>query len=337
MVKTWLAKHWWVLAALPVALFVFSFTIGRYPMQLDEFFETIWFHFVDPTQIADPRTETVLFNIRIPRVLTVVVVGAGLAVAGASYQGMFHNPLVSPDILGASAGAAFGAGLGILTNQSVLGIQILAFIGSLLAVFLATQTNRLMNYDPILALVLGGLLIKTLFDAGLSSIKFLADPDNQLPSITFWLIGTFSDTKARNFVEVLVPFAVALAILFFNRRKLNVLAFGEDEARALGVNTRAVRIQVIVACTMITASSVSVAGQIGWIGLIVPHLGRAITGPNYLKLLPLCAILGASFLLVCDNLCRNVLAVELPIGILTSLLGVPFFLIIFKQRSKGWA
>lgn len=330
-------SFWPILIAIPIILFFVSFTLGKYDMNLKELISTMYYHFVDPSKIIDEKMETVLFNIRIPRVIVVLMVGAGLSIAGASYQGMFKNPLVSPDILGASAGAGFGASIALLMSQSMATVQICSFCGGILAVVMATQVNKVMKYDPILALVLGGILIRTLFTSGLSVIKFLADSEDQLPAITFWLMGTFSSTNKFDILPVFIPMAISFAVLFVLRWKLNVLSFGEEEAKSMGINTKRIRRWVIVASTLITASSISVCGMIGWIGLVVPHLSRSLVGPNYKTLIPVCGIIGASFLLVVDNIARCVWAVELPIGILTSLMGVPFFIIIFKRKTKGWA
>lgn len=327
------SRYWPILIVVPIALFLWSFTLGRYPISYQELISTMYWHFQDPSKIADPNMQTVLFNIRIPRVLVVLMVGAGMSMAGSAYQGMFRNPLVSPDILGASAGAGFGAALAIILNQPVSQIQLFAFIGGIFAVFFATRFERIMRYDPILALVLGGMLIKSFFNSGLSIIKYLADPEQTLPAITFWLMGTFTDVVKNDIFQVLIPLLIASIFLFLNRQRLNVASFGEEEAKAMGVRTKWVRFEVIVACTLITASSISICGEIGWIGLIIPHLSRALAGPNYRTLIPVSAILGSSYLLICDTICRNAFAVELPIGILTSLMGIPFFIVIFKQRA----
>lgn len=335
--KNKLKSFWPVLIAIPIILFLVSFTFGKYDMNLKELISTMFYHFFDPSKIADPNMETVLFNIRIPRVIVVLMVGAGLSIAGASYQGMFKNPLVSPDILGASAGAGFGASIALLLSQSMTTVQICAFCGGILAVIMATQVNKVMKYDPILALVLGGILIKTLFTSGLSVIKFLADSEDQLPAITFWLMGSFASTNKYDILPVLIPIGISFVLLLIFSWKLNVLSFGEEEAKSMGINTKRIRRWIIIASTLITASSVSVCGMIGWIGLVVPHLSRSLVGPNYKTLLPVCGILGASFLLIVDNIARCAWAVELPIGVLTSLMGVPFFIIIFKRKTKGWA
>jgi len=327
-------QKWWPwFILLPVACFFISFVIGRYPLTLGDFVKTFYWHFRDPSHIADPNMEIVIFNVRLPRVLVVLMVGAGISMAGAAYQGMFRNPLVSPDILGVSAGASFGAALAIINSSTIAMTQITALIFALLAVLLSTRFERFISSDPILALVLGGMLVRGLFNAGLSIVKYLADPDAHLPAITFWLMGSFSDVFPKHVLQVLIPFLPACFLLFINRNKLNVMSFSEEEARAIGVKTKRVRREVILACTIITASSVAICGQVGWVGLVIPHVTRSLVGPNYRTLLPVAAILGSVYLLVCDTICRNAFSVELPIGILTSLIGIPFFIVIFKQRA----
>ena len=283
--------------------------------------------------MTDP--ERILWRIRLPRVLLVMLVGAALAVAGASYQGMFKNPLTSPDLLGASAGASLGACLGLLWSWSGPGVQLLAFIGGVAAVGMAMWLNKLVDYDPTLGLVLAGILVSTLFQSGMSIIKLVADGDDKLPEITFWLMGSFSRTRVEDLL-VAIPILVGFIILLTQSWKLNVLSFGDEEARAMGINTRHTRFWVILGSTLVTSASVAVAGIIGWIGLVIPHLARAIVGPNYRVLLPTSMLIGAGFLLLVDNLARLLMSIEIPIGILISILGVPFFIFIFKKNMRGW-
>ena len=277
-----------------------------------------------------------LFRIRFPRILVVMLVGAALSVAGASYQGMFRNPLTSPDLLGASAGASLGACLALLLNMPGEMVQLFAFCGGMAAVGLAVAFNRVVDYDPTLGLVLAGILVSTLFQSGTSLIKFMADANDKLPTITFWLMGSFAAIDVQDLLLALAPMALGFAILIFQSWKLNVLSFGDEEARAMGVNTRRTRLLVIFAATLITSVSVSVAGIVGWIGLVIPHLARAIVGPNYKVLLPTAMFIGATYLLLVDDIARLLAAVEIPIGILTAILGVPFFVIIFRHNMKGW-
>lgn len=318
-----------------VAAFFFSFMMGKYAMTPVEVCQTFWAHFFDPANV-DPKMDRVLFRIRLPRVGVVMLVGAALAVAGASYQGMFKNPLTSPDLLGASAGASLGACLALLWGLAGEYVQLFAFLGGMLAVGMAVWLNRQVDYDPTLGLVLAGILVSTLFQSGMSMVKFLADADDKLPTITFWLMGSFANVNAGDFLVSLLPMLIGFVILMSQSWKLNVLSFGDEEARAMGVKTRSTRLLVIFASTLITSASVAVAGIVGWIGLVIPHLARAIVGPNYKVLLPCSMVVGAVYLLLVDNIARLAMTVEVPIGILTAILGVPFFVVIFKHNMKGW-
>ncbi|RDB63405.1 ABC transporter permease [Gordonibacter sp. 28C] len=330
---------------------VLSFAFGRYPINPVELVQTLgglinnWlagvmqgaFGVTIPLVDVDPKMATALVNIRLPRILVVVMVGAALAVAGASYQGMFKNPLVSPDLLGASAGASFGACLALLLDLSNIYVQLFAFIGAMVAVGGAVWMNKMVNkYDAILGLVLGGMLVSTLFQSCTSLVKFMADANDKLPAITFWLMGSFSRIDQADFWMILLPMVLGFVMLILERWKLNVLSFGEEEAKSLGINTKRVRLIVIFASTLIVACSVAVSGIVGWVGLVIPHLARAIVGPNYKVLLPASMFIGASYLLLVDDIARLVSSTEIPIGILTAILGVPFFIFIFRHNMKGW-
>ena len=330
--------------ALVVVVFV-SFAVGRYAIDPATLVRDIYLWFTNPGlfDIDSPdanldlvKEGSVLFKIRFPRVIVVMLVGAALAVSGASYQGMFKNPLVSPDLLGASAGASLGACLALLLNMPNIMIQVFAFVGGMVAVGCAVWLNRTIRYDALLGLILGGILVSTLFQSGTSLIKYVADADDKLPAITFWLMGSFADVNNRDLIMIIVPMVCGFGVLIFESWKLNVLSFGDEEARAMGVNTKRVRLIVIFASTLLTSLSVAVAGIIGWVGLVIPHLARAIVGPNYKVLLPTSMVVGAGFLLIVDNIARVAMSVEIPIGILTSILGVPFFIFIYKRNMKGW-
>ncbi len=330
------AKKKFLIAMALLAVVIVSLCLGRYSCNPADLFGTLYHAAFEPDAPWDESLSIAIFNIRIPRVLCVVLVGAALSVAGASYQGMFKNPLVSPDLLGASAGASFGACLGMLMNCGNLTIQLLAFCFSMLAVGCAVWLTRIVRSDMLLGLVLGGILVSTLFQSGTSIIKLVADADDKLPAITFWLMGSFANITLKDFFLVLGPMILGFGLLIWQRWKLNVLSFGEEEARALGINTRTTQLIVIFASTLITACSVAIAGVIGYIGLVVPHLARAIVGPNYRVLLPTSMLIGATFLLVVDNVSRLLFATEIPIGILTSIVGVPFFIFIYRKNLRGW-
>ena len=325
-----------IIVAVLLAVVVASLCLGRYSCSPADLFGTFYHVTFDPNSEWDKKLITAIFNVRVPRVLCVLLVGAALSVAGASYQGMFKNPLVSPDLLGASAGASLGACLGLLLNFSNLTVQFMAFAFAMAAVGLAVLLTRIVKTDPMLGLVLGGILVGSLFQSGSSIVKLVADADDKLPSITFWLMGTFANITLSDFLLVFAPILIGFALLMFERWHLNVLSFGEEEARSLGVNTRRTRLIVIFAATLITACSVSISGIIGYVGLVIPHLARAIVGPNYRVLLPTSMAIGAAFLLVVDNVSRLVYATEIPIGILTSVIGIPFFVFIYRRNMRGW-
>ena len=346
-----------LIALAVVAVFLGSYCLGRYTTDIAQiaqgtyegavvFFLNVqagctwdWsaMDFANPAYAAtDASLDAALFHIRLPRIVVVLLVGGALSMAGASYQGMFKNPLVSPDLLGASAGASFGACLAMLLNLPNALIQLFAFAGGMVAVGLVVGLNRAIRGDAMLGLILGGILVGTLFQSGTSIIKLVADADDKLPAITFWLMGSFAGITLVDFAVILLPMLIGFALLMSQRWKLNVLSFGEEEARSLGINTGRTRLIVIFAATLLASCSVAVAGIIGWIGLVVPHLARAIVGPNYRLLLPTTLAVGAVFLLLVDDVARMAYSTEIPIGLLTSILGVPFFIFIYRKNMRGW-
>ena len=319
-----------------IFIFIFSFALGRYPVPLGQLLEVLASQIITMEPTWNVTVETVIFQVRLPRILAAILVGAALSTAGAAYQGMFKNPLVSPDILGASAGAGFGAALGIYFSFSMVGIQLMAFVGGLLAVGLTYGISIRIRHDPMLALVLSGVMIGSLFTAAISCIKYIADPYDKLPAITFWLMGSLASITSRDVYMVLIPIILGGLLLYLLRWRLNVLAMGEEEAQVLGINTRAMKTIVIICCTLMTAASVSISGLIGWVGLVIPHLARMIVGPNYQVLLPASILLGGAYLLLVDDLARLLASMEIPLGILTALIGVPFFLYLLLNSKWGW-
>jgi iron complex transport system permease protein len=320
-----------LLALALVAVVLGSAAIGSYSLSLHDW----WSVLKAPSESGTPGI--VLLQIRLPRLLACILVGSGLALAGSSYQGLFNNPMVSPDILGASAGAGFGAAVGILFGFDIVAIQALSFAGGLLAVLLAWMlaSGLCRRGDPVLMLVLVGILIGSLFTALISLTKYLADPLNKLPVITFWLLGSFASITPKDVRLAILPIAVGCIPLLLLRWRLNVLCMGEQEARTLGLNTSAMRFVVIVCATLITAASVSMCGMVGWIGLVVPHLARLVVGPNHKILLPTAAIMGGCFLLLVDDIARTVGALEIPVGVLTALIGAPFFLFLLMREQRN--
>ena len=282
--------------------------------------------------------ENVILQVRGPRVLAAALVGAALAVAGTAFQGLFRNPLVSPDILGASSGAALGAVLGIFFSLGIFAIQAFAFIGGLVAVaavYLIGSAVR--SRDPILVLVLTGVVIGSLLGAGVGLVKYLADPYNQLPAMTFWLLGSLAATSIADLIPLFGPVALGTLVLVALRWRMNVMSLPDEEARALGLPTGPLRIAIVAAATLVTSASVATAGIIGWVGLVVPHIARSLVGPDFARLLPAAALLGGGFLLVIDTLARTMAPIEIPLGILTALVGTPFFIWLLASVSRTWS
>jgi iron complex transport system permease protein len=324
-------------AVLVLGLIV-AFTVGRYPVSLAELADVLAARLTGRSSAAPAAVENVVLLVRGPRVLAAVMVGAALAVAGTAFQGLFRNPLVSPDILGASSGAALGAVLGIYFALGVFGIEGLAFVGGLIAVAAVYVIGSLLqSRDPILVLVLTGVVVGALLGAGVGLVKYLADPYNQLPAMTFWLLGSLAATTVADLVPLTVPVVLGTIVLLALRWRLNVMSLPEDEARALGVATGPLRIAIVTAATLVTSASVATSGIIGWVGLVVPHLARALVGPDFPRLIPTAALLGGGYLLVIDTLARTAAPIEIPLGILTAVIGTPFFIWLLAGMQRTWS
>lgn len=328
-----------ILPILLVGVFFVSFVIGNYYIPIDTVLAIFLAKIIQIPHYWTKDVEIVVFQIRLPRVLAAALVGAALSASGAAYQGMFKNPMVSPGILGVSAGASFGAALAILLSFNIVGIQIGAFCGGMLAVaityFVSVWLSR--TGDTTLVMILTGIIVGMLFTSFVSLIKYAADPYTKLPTITYWLMGSLSAVNIRNVLAASIPIFAGLMILTLVRWNLNVMSFGDEEAKALGVSTGRLRLIVITCATMMTASAVAISGIIGLVGLIVPHLARMLVGPDYKVLLPASTLLGSLFLMVIDNLARTLYTVEIPLGILTSIIGAPFFLyLLINTKRKGW-
>ena len=328
-------RRFLLLGGVCLLLLLGSMLVGRYGLSAGKLLHMLWTRLTGGAADWSVSDEKVVFAIRLPRIAAATLVGAALAVSGTAYQGMFRNPMVSPDILGASTGAGFGAALAILLGAGYFGISLAAFCFGLLAVAAAWLVSRLSRSDPTVALILAGMMISSLFSAGTSFIKLVADTQQQLPAITYWLMGSLSGTRGVDIRFAILPMALGLIPLLLIRWRLNLLTLGEEEARALGINTALLRLIVVVCATLVTAASVSVSGLIGWVGLVIPHLCRRYIGNDYRKLLPASMLFGATFLLLVDNISRNLLAVEIPIGILTAFIGAPFFIYLMHQKGGG--
>ncbi len=324
------------LAAL-AALVAWSFSVGRFPVAAGDVASALWSALTGGESGLARNVEAVILQVRAPRLFAALAVGAALAAAGAAYQNLFKNPLVSPDILGVSSGAALGAALGIFLSLDLWWIQGFAFafgLGAVAAVYFIGRAVR--GHDPILVLILAGVVIGALLGSVLALLKYLADPYNQLPAITFWLLGSLSATNPDDIATTLAPVLLGLVPLWLLRWRMNLMALGDEEAKALGINVVRVRLTVIAAATLMTAAVVSISGIVGWIGLLVPHFARLLAGPNFARLLPVSVLLGAAFLLLVDTLARTVARIEVPLGVLTAFIGTPFFIWLLATARRSW-
>ena len=315
-----------VLGAVFAAALFGSVLLGRFSVTPKELFRLLLSRLTETEPGWRDGAENVVFQIRLPRVAAAALIGAALAVAGVSYQGMFRNPMVSPDILGASTGAGFGAALAILLGAGYFGISMSAFVFGLLAVAAAYLVSCMSRTNQTIALILSGMMVSSLFSAGTSYLKLVADTQQQLPAITYWLMGSLSSIKPRDVLFLVIPVTIGLVPLWILSWRMNLLTLGEEEARSMGVNTRLLRFTVILCATLLTAASVTVSGMIGWVGLVIPHFCRMLFGYDYRRLIPAAALFGASFLIVVDDIARLATAGEIPLGILTAFVGAPIFL-----------
>lgn len=323
-----------LLTLVLIFLIIASIQLGRYPISGNQLARMLLSKLFPVDMTWTVTMETILFNIRLPRILLAALVGSCLSLAGASYQGVFQNPMASPDLLGATSGAAFGAAFAILLGASSFGISVSAFAFSIITVVTVFLIGKQAPGSPLLNLILSGIMVSALFTAGTSFIKLVADPTNQLPSITYWLMGSFSGARLNEVQFIVFPMLIGGIPLFALRWRLNLLTLGDDTCLSMGINPGKLRLIVIVASTIITAASVAVSGMIGWVGLVVPHLCRKLIGSNYKYLMPASMIVGASFMLIVDNVSRNLLEVEIPIGILTAFIGTPFFIYLIFKREE---
>ena len=320
-------------------VFLSSFLLGRYAVSLEttlrilgnRLLEKVSFGAFSPEVTWTGLEESVVMNIRLPRILCAALVGAALSTAGASYQGMFRNPMVSPDLMGASTGAGFGASLAILLGFSYFGIMVTAFCFGLLAVLLAWLVSRFSRLNATLALVLAGVMISSLFSGCTSFVKLVADTQEQLPAITYWLMGSLSSVKGEDTAFAAWPILLGLIPLLLLRWRINLLTVSEAEARSMGLNTSRLRLAVILCATLVTAASVAVSGMIGWVGLVIPHFCRMLFGYDYRRIIPGSILMGGAFLMLVDDIARVITTGELPLGILTSFVGAPVFLYLIMQ------
>lgn len=322
-----------VMFVVLILLALLSFWIGYYPLSPKEVVQAFLMRFGYQGEVI-PQAVTIFWSIRLPRILSAVLIGASLSVAGSVYQGMFRNPLVSPDILGVSSGASFGAAIAIFMGSPNWRIQLFAFAGGIIAVLLSYLISRRSSHSHTLSLVLTGSMITALCNAGVTMIKYIADPNDVLQQLTFWLMGSLAKVNMNGLGWSCWPMIIGLLIIFALKWRVNLLAMDDEEAASLGINVRRYRQVFIFASTMMSAAAVCLGGLIGWVGLMVPHMGRTLVGSDYKRLIPACATLGGAYLLVMDDIARTILSLELPLGVVTSVLGAPFFIwLILKPRE----
>ena len=322
------------LGVLVVVATLASLMLGRYPITPAEAGGMLASQVVPIEPFWTSQQETLFFQVRLPRIVLALLVGCSLAAAGAAFQGTFQNPLVSPDILGASQGAAFGAAVAILLGLGAFGISAFAFAAAIVTVLLVLLVSSRAKGNHMMVVVLAGVMMSSLLQAAVSYTKLIADPTDQLAAITYWLMGSLTGAKPADLAMAAAPMAAGLLALFALRWRINILTMGDDEASTMGVNAQRVRIVVIFAATLVTAASVAVTGMIGWVGLVIPHFARMVIGCDYRKLLPASMLMGASFLLIVDDVARLATTSEIPIGILTAFVGAPFFLYLITRKKQ---
>lgn len=311
-----------------------SLLLGKYTISLSDFFTVLSAKFHGSLDSTLETTSFVIFNVRIPRVILAAMVGAGLSISGSALQGTFQNPLVSPDLLGVATGAGFGAALGILfTGGRGIATPLLALSFGLVSVLLVFFLAGKKSTSETLSVVLGGIIVSSIFSALISLVKYVADSAETLPAITFWQMGSFANATYGDIRLAFIPIVIGIFGLHMLRWKINLLSLGDEECYALGINPKTTRWAVILFSTMTTAGCVTVSGVIGWVGLVIPHICRNLVGVNHGHLLPSSCLIGATFMILVDTAARNITAAEIPIGILTALIGAPFFAIIYN-RSK---
>ena len=334
MNKSYIKSSIWVItiSATLIATMLIAMGVGRYSISVGEIINTLLPKSLSPEEV-DPNIRTVIYNIRLPRVLLAALAGSGLAVSGAAFQSLFSNPLATPDTLGVATGASFGAALGIMLGFGSVGIQTCAFITGIACVGLVYFISKVKGERPIVMIILAGMVISSLFQAMVSLLKYAADPQDTLPQITFWLMGSLSGV---GFEELMLgsPFIIiGIIVIFLLRWKMNMLSLHEDESKSLGVNVKVVRLFTIMSAALITASVVSICGNVGWVGLLIPHISRMMFGNNNKSVIPASIGLGAIFMIVIDTIARSATASEIPISILTAIIGAPFFITLLRKTG----
>ncbi|HWP50933.1 MAG TPA: iron ABC transporter permease [Clostridia bacterium] len=322
-----------LLLVLPFAVAVVCLGIGRYYINLSDTLRVLLSPLNGTMAEMDSTLVSILFNVRLPRIILAMFIGAGLAVSGAAFQGLFTNPLATPDTLGVASGASFGAALALMFGLNLISVQLCALVFGICAIMLTHFISQQREKSSIVMVVLSGMVVSSLFQALVSLVKFVADPHDVLPSITYWLMGSLTGVSYSRLALGLPFIAVGTLMVFFLRWRLNIMALSSDEARSLGVNVKLVRMMIMLASTFVTASCVSMCGQVGWVGLLVPHIARMLYGSNNKVVIPVSISLGAMFMIVIDTLARSATAAEIPISILTAVIGAPFFIALLRRTG----
>ena len=326
-----------ILFVILILLSLFSLTLGQYDLSIKQIIDFLLYKLGFGEVPNSQLIQNIIVEIRFPRIMASILIGASLAISGVAFQSMFRNPLVSPGILGVLSGASFGAALGMIIFKNFILIQASSFIFGVLAVSIALFISMFNKQNQVILLILGGVVSSAFFSSLLSITKYMADPYNQLPAIVYWLMGSLALIDKGTIYIVTIPILLGIFLMIFLSKYLNILSLGDEEARSLGINVKLVRFTIIITATFISAFTVVLAGMIGWVGLVIPHIARLLFGSNNIIIVPVTALLGAIYLLIIDNISRMLFSVEIPIGILTSLIGIPFFAYALKNVKKGWA
>jgi len=325
-----------ILALAPVLTALLCLRIGRYSFNLMDICKLLWTYAVSGRDGIEPQAYSVLFNIRLPRIILATLCGAGLAVSGAAFQPLFSNVLATPDTLGVAQGACFGAALALLFYDGLLWVQLIALVFGLVAIFMTYTISKVKGQSSTLMIILAGIAVSSMFTSFVSLVKYVADPESQLPTITYWLLGSMSGITYQSLMIGGPLIVVGTVLIYLLRWRLNVLSLSEDEARSLGVNLKRLRILIIFAASMITASCASMCGRIEWVGLLVPHTVRILFGSNNEKVIPASISLGAVFMLIMDTVARAATTAEIPLSILTAVIGAPVFIVLLRKSGGKW-
>lgn len=325
-----------LLILAPVLTALICLGIGRYSFNLADICKLLYTYGVSGKDAIEPQAYSVVFNIRLPRIILAVLCGAGLAVSGAAFQPLFSNALATPDTLGVAQGACFGAALALLFSDSLLWVQLVALVFGLIAIMLTYSISKVKGQSSTFMIILAGIAVSSLFTSLVSLVKYVADPESQLPTITYWLLGSMAGITYKSLAIGAPLICGGILIIYLLRWRLNILSMSEDEARSMGIDLRKLRIIIILAAALITASCASMCGRIEWVGLLIPHGVRMLFGSNNERVIPASISLGAVFMLVMDTTARAATTAEIPLSILTAVIGAPVFILLLRKTGGGW-